>query len=163
MFQFSSKRQIRWERTASHRHGIQRSGAMHMTITTRSPIFEAEKLKNLRLEQVCLSPFSLAIGLSGNRLNYSAFTVIFLDCVQAFSGVSRRSFWIVTISYHSIPFLSFGEDFRLHCGSFSASDSRINGNVASSAKARTAQSRSSSRTPKLGVDYTKEVTCFFEI
>ncbi|PIO75427.1 DnaJ domain protein [Teladorsagia circumcincta] len=37
-----------------------------------------------------------------------------------------------------------------------ASDSKINGNVGGSAKARTAKSRSSSRTPKLGVDYTKE-------
>ncbi|PIO67721.1 DnaJ domain protein [Teladorsagia circumcincta] len=39
-----------------------------------------------------------------------------------------------------------------------ASDSKINGNVGGSAKARTAKSRSSSRTPKLGVDYTKEVS-----
>ncbi|KAK5976523.1 SLED domain-containing protein [Trichostrongylus colubriformis] len=37
-----------------------------------------------------------------------------------------------------------------------ASDSKVNGNVGTSAKARTAKSRSSSRTPKLGVDYTKE-------
>ncbi|XGW26447.1 hypothetical protein V3C99_007227 [Haemonchus contortus] len=37
-----------------------------------------------------------------------------------------------------------------------ASDSKINGNVGESSKARTAKSRSSSRTPKLGVDYTKE-------
>ncbi|KHJ92010.1 DnaJ domain protein [Oesophagostomum dentatum] len=37
-----------------------------------------------------------------------------------------------------------------------ASDSKINGNAGEGARLRTAKSRSSSRTPKLGVDYTKE-------
>ncbi|EPB77605.1 DnaJ domain protein [Ancylostoma ceylanicum] len=37
-----------------------------------------------------------------------------------------------------------------------ASDSKVNGTAAAATKPRTAKSRSASRTPKLGVDYTKE-------